>query len=416
MIKRKILFQLKEHLKNREISLITGPRQAGKTTLMIMLKDYLDKKGAKSLFLNLDIESDRRFFNSQEDLIRKIQLELGEDEGFVFIDEIQRKENAGLFLKGIYDMDLPYKLIISGSGSIELKEKIHESLVGRKRIFELSTITFEEFVDYRTNYKYENKLNQFLSIEREKTLNLLREYLNFGGYPKVVIAKTSEEKQRTIAEIYQSYLEKDISYLLGVQKTEEFTNLVKILSSQMGSLINYSKLSSDIGVSEKTIKNYLWYLEKTFVLERITPFYKNPRKEITKSPVVYFSDLGLGNYAAGIFGRVEETNKLGLLFQNFILYLIKDKIAFSASKIHFWRTKDGAEVDFVVDAGTKPLPIEVKYQTLKKAEMTRSFRNYIEHYEPEEAYLINLSLKKTVILHKTKIRFIPFYDFLEAKL
>ncbi len=110
------------------------------------------------------------FFSTQEKLLNKIRLELGTEKGFVFIDEIQRKENAGLFLKGIYDMGLPYKFIISGSGSIELKEKIHESLAGRKRLFELSTVTFMEFVDFRTDYHYSNRISEFFNIETPKTL------------------------------------------------------------------------------------------------------------------------------------------------------------------------------------------------------------------------------------------------------
>ena len=136
MIERTLFSELKDHLSKREISFIIGPRQAGKTTLMLLLEDYLKKKEERTVFLNLDIESDKQFFTSQANLIKKIKLEIGEKEGFVFIDEIQRKENAGIFLKGIYDMNLPYKFIVSGSGSVELKERIHESLTGRKRIFE----------------------------------------------------------------------------------------------------------------------------------------------------------------------------------------------------------------------------------------------------------------------------------------
>lgn len=96
---------------------------------MEMLKADLDNRGERTLFLNLDIEWDRPHFESQAALVNKIELELGRKRGFVFIDEIQRKDDAGLFLKGLYDLNLPYKFIISGSGSLELKEKIHESFV-----------------------------------------------------------------------------------------------------------------------------------------------------------------------------------------------------------------------------------------------------------------------------------------------
>jgi len=118
MISRKLFSELKSHLLKKEISFIIGPRQAGKTTLMLLLNDYLMKKGERTVFLNLDIEADKQFFTSQANLIKKIKLEIGEKRGFVFIDEIQRKEDAGIFLKGIYDMNLPYKFIVSGSGSV----------------------------------------------------------------------------------------------------------------------------------------------------------------------------------------------------------------------------------------------------------------------------------------------------------
>src|SRR3989344_4067836 len=143
MIKRQIMMELEKHLATKEITLIVGPRQAGKTTLLLLLKESLEKRGAKTLLFNMDIENDQRHFINQEALVSKIKLEFGSDSGTVFIDEIQRKADAGLFLKGLYDMRLPYKFVVTGSGSLELKEKIHESLAGRKLIFELGTLTFE---------------------------------------------------------------------------------------------------------------------------------------------------------------------------------------------------------------------------------------------------------------------------------
>ena len=187
MIERTLFTDLVNHLPKKEISVIIGPRQSGKTTLMELLKDHLGKKGERTLYLNLDIEWDRPHFDSQLALLKKIELELGKKRGFVFIDEIQRKENAGLFLKGLFDLKLPYKFIVSGSGSLELKEQIHESLMGRKRLFELTTITFLEFVNHKTDYKYRNTLLSFFEIEKDNAQQLLIEYMNYGGYPRVVL-------------------------------------------------------------------------------------------------------------------------------------------------------------------------------------------------------------------------------------
>jgi len=377
---------------------------------MLLLKDHLEKNGEKTVFLNLDIESDNQFFTSQLNLVKKIELEIGKEKGYVFIDEIQRKENAGLFLKGLYDMNLPYKFILSGSGSVELKEKIHESLVGRKRIFELDTISFEEFVNYRTDYKYEENLTDFFMLDKERTKAFLSEYLNFGGYPRVVIEESSQEKRSIISEIYQSYLEKDITYLLRVEKTAAFSNLVRTMAGRVGSPVNISELSSIVGISSKTVKDYLWYLEKTFVLHKVTPYFKNVRKEITRSPAYYFHDLGLRNYATGSFGNVEMTSDIGFVFQNFIFNALREKVRTGPSKISFWRTKDEAEVDFVIDSLAELIPIEVKYSVLKKPEITRGLRSFIDKYHPGRAFFVNLTLNETLTVDKTKVYFLPFYE------
>lgn len=413
MIKRSIFNELKEHLSQKEIALIVGPRQAGKTTVMGFLKDYLAENGKKTISLNLDIETDKMFFESQEKLISKIRLEIG-NEGYVFVDEIQRKEDAGLFLKGIYDMSLPYKFIVSGSGSVELKEKVHESLAGRKRYFPLSTITFEEFANYKTDYKYETKLADFFRIEKEKVKNLLEEYLNFGGYPRVVLAETADEKRRIIDEIYRSYVEKDIVALLEIKKSESFTSLVRILASQAGNLINYSEIANTLGLSTKTVKDYIWYLEKTFVLERVTPFSGNVRKEITKSPVVYFNDLGLKNYAAGVFGNIESHNA-GFVFENLIFNVLKEEFYAMPFKINFWRTVEGGEVDFVISSAEKIVPIEVKYQYLKKAVVPRSLRNFIKRYKSQKGVLISLDFKESIKIDDAIIEFINFRELLALK-
>lgn len=414
MIKRALFQKLQDHLLNPEITLIVGPRQAGKTTLMEMLRDDLEKKGEKTIFLNLDFDADRPFFQSQDKLLQRITYEI-RGKGYIFIDEIQRKENAGLFLKGLYDMKLPYKFIASGSGSIELKEKIHESLAGRKRLFELSTLTFEEFVAFKTDYKHieENgsfeKLAPFFDLYKERALQYLEEYLNFGGYPKVVLAQTFEEKQAAIADIYQSFLEKDMSILLGIQKTESLTALVRILASQIGNLVNIAELSSTLGISVQTVKNYLWYLEKTYIVRRVSPFFKNARKEITKAPTYYFVDLGLRNFAANLFGNAAASLN-GFLFENFVYNSLNNHLQLTPTTIHFWRTKDKAEVDFVLDTGLEVIPVEAKYSHLKRPEMSRSFRSFLTKYKPSKAYIINLSLTQEINIEGVRVCFLPFFN------
>jgi predicted AAA+ superfamily ATPase len=406
IIKRKLFPLVFDHLKEKEITLITGPRQVGKTTLMKQLEKDLKQKGKKTVFLDLDRDFDRPFFDSQNHLIQKIKYEIGE-KGYVFIDEIQRKENAGLFLKGLYDMGLLYKFIVSGSGSLELKEKIHESLIGRKRIFELFPLDFEEFIDFKIGGK---NRSAFFDLHPELTKQYLDEYLNFGGYPKVVLETEILKKQIIIDDIYKSYLEKDLSTLLNIKKTESLTHLIQILASQSANLTNISELSNTLGLAIQTIKNYLWYLEKTFIIKKVSPYFKNIRKEITKTPTYYFTDLGLRNFAIGQFGNVINTSSVGFVFQNFIYNELRTGVYLSPTIIQFWRSKDKAEVDFIINTGQEIIPVEVKHSFLKKPEISRSLRSFIKSYLPKKAYIIHLGEKIEEKIGETKIYFLPYYE------
>jgi predicted AAA+ superfamily ATPase len=306
MIKRSLLAQLELHLASREISLIVGPRQAGKTTLMLILKKALEEQGLPTVYLNLDIEADMRHFYSQEALVRKIELEVGKMKAFVFIDEIQRKENAGLFLKGLYDMGLPHKFIVSGSGSVELKEKIHESLVGRKRVFELNTLSFDEFANFKTEDRYSDRISAYLRSEPERARHLLEEYMNFGGYPRVALAENAGAKQGEIAEIYQSYLEKDIVYLLQVRKSDALSRLVRILAAQSGRLVNITGLSSELGISRLNNQRLSLVLGKNVHREESHPFLSQHPEGNPQIAARLFLRPGLEKLRSGRFRPAER--------------------------------------------------------------------------------------------------------------
>lgn len=410
MIKRSVLSNIEEHLKEPEMSVLIGPRQAGKTYIMQILQKKLNAKEEKTLFLSLDIDDHKPFFASQSSLINYIRLHAGDAKAYVFVDEIQRKEDAGLFLKGIYDRQLPYKFIVSGSGSLDLKTKIKESMAGRKKLFKVLPLSFEEFVNFKTNYQYEDSLQEFFSIETVRTKGLFEEYMAFGGYPRVVLANVVDKKKSEMDEIYTSYIERDIINLLRVDKPGAFTDLLKIMASQIGNLVNVTELSSTVGITNKTVQHYLWYLEQTFILKKITPYHRNVRSEITKAPIFYFYDTGLRNYLLGLFGLPRIPGALsGHLFQNFVYKSLEEKIYLSPTTIHFWRSKDKAEVDFVVDTVQEIIPVEVKYTKLKSAQTTRSFKSFLNKYKPKKAYVVHLGEDFEDSFEKTKIYFIPFF-------
>lgn len=407
LIRRDIYKKFDQHLSKKEITIISGIRQCGKSTILYELKKNLEKNGKKTLFLNFDFDADKKFLETQETLVNKLRFEFGNEKSYVFIDEIQRRENAGIYLKGIYDLKLPYKFIVSGSGSIELKEKIQESLAGRKRVFEMNTINFTEFVDYKTNYKYTDRLGSYFEYEEVKTHELLLEYMNYGGFPRIVTEKDPAEKIELINEIYNSYIERDLIKLLKINKPDIFKDIFRMLSYLSDKLINFSNIADDTNTSVQTLKKYLYFAEKTYSIKSIRPYFNNPGKELRKTPMIYFTDLGLMNYAIGKYGLLSNPMDFGFVFQNFIFNILREKVS-NNTEIKYWRTTDKAEVDFVIDKITDVVPIEIKYKNIKREVISRSFRSFMQKYKPKTAYIINLGLDKTIQIDQTAVRFIPY--------
>ena len=410
MIKRFNHKKIVASLKKREITILIGARQVGKTTMLKKIQQDLIKDNKRVLYLNMDVERDAAFFESQQRLLSKIRLEFGDNVGYVFVDEIQQKEDAGRFLKGLYDMDLPYKFVVTGSGSLELKEMVGEALTGRKHTLLMNAVSFEEFVDYRTNYKYSDRLSLFFETDTTGTALYLGEYLNFGGYPKVVSTPAIQERIDIMNEIFSSYVMKDISILLGVRSSDKFVKMISLLAVQCGEILNYSQLANDVGVSTETIKNYLWYAQQTFMIRLAKPFFTNRKKELTKSPVVYFNDVGMLNFARG---RYDAGSNQGFVFQNFVFNILYEKYASVFTPVNHWRTKDKAEVDFVIHKEGKTIPVEVKYSHLKNDNLSRSFRSFLSDYQPEEACIVNLSLDTVKFIDNTKVMFIPYWKLFD---
>jgi hypothetical protein len=331
----------------------------------------------------------------------------------VFLDEIQRREDAGLFLKGLQDLGTPYKFIVSGSGSVDLKASVRESMVGRKRLYEVLPLSLSEFVNHRTDYRYADRLPDFWAVEAARCEELLSEYLSYGGYPRVVLESEAREKLRVMDEIYQGYVTRDIATLLKAEKVEAYGRLIKLLADQAGKLINYSEISATLGIALPTVHNYCRYAEETYVLNRVTPFFRNVRSEISKAPTVYFSDLGFRNYALGVLGEVQRPDDLGFAFQNLVYLLLREQLRWTGAEIHFWRTTAKTEIDFVVVNGGNVVPIEVKYKRMARPAVPRSFEGFIEKYHPPYCRVLNRNLRATVLVRDTEVRFTTVWDLLE---
>ncbi len=189
---------------------------------------------------------------------------------------------------------------------------------------------------------------------------------------------------------------------MKIEKIEDYRQLIKTLADHAGKIINYSELASTLGISLPTVKNYCWYAEETYILQRVSPFFRNIRSEITKAPTVYFHDPGLRNFALGIFGNVQRSDDLGFIFQNLVYLILRDKICFTGAHIHFWRTTAKTEIDFIVDTGRTVIPIEAKFKDLDRPTVPRALENFIRKYSPPHCLVVNKSLQATVSRQKNR--------------
>lgn len=417
-IRRKQYQAIKAHLSEKEITILAGPRQIGKTTIMEILAEECKSLGRKYIWFNLDLEEDFNVLQTQISFLAKMNLLLGEPGGVVFIDEIQRKENAGKFIKGIYDTNPQFKFVLSGSGSMELKEKIVESLAGRKKVFEISPVSFDEFIDFKTKYEYSDRLSDFKSIESPKIATFFEEYTTFGGYPAVVVAQSAEMKRSILVEILNSYLVRDVRALLHIQNFSAYAKLFKIVSRQVGLPAKYTQLSQYVTLSSRVVKEYIWYLQHTFMIVESVPYFTNPLKELVKEPTLYYYDLGMLNLQRNnLFSEIQFPS-FGFVFQNFVFNELKILFEDLYPQLKYWRTKDKAEVDIILDLGFGVFPVEVKFTSFKKPSITRSFRSFINRYKPKKAFLITRDGQFEIEVDETQVSFIPFYrlELLKEKL
>lgn len=410
LVQRAIFPEIVQHLERPEISVIIGPRQVGKTTLLSQLRNHLIQNGYKDSNIysfNLDIITELGLFESQQKFIAFLRERIGQEKLFVFIDEAQRIKNAGIFLKGIYDLSLPVKFVLTGSSALEIRTKIHESLTGRKRIFYLYPFNFGEYILSKDTALHSAIMsgNTLSPYSQEGALSNFQTLINWGGYPKVCLENNIAEREKELKEIFASYIEKDIVGFLKIKNHLTFSKLVVLLAAQTGQLLNVATIAKTLQTSRKTIENYLDILDKTFVIKKVQPFFKNYRKEVAKMPKIYFLDNGIRNFALKAFQDFETRQDRGTILENFVFTEI---LKSTNEELRFWRTKEKIEVDFALESrNNEIIPIEVKSAQFKIPEIPRGLRSFIGKYQPKQAFVVNLGLNSQILYNqKTTVNFI----------
>lgn len=365
MINRSISGKIKEAIDGeRKVIVIYGPRQAGKTTLTNALLNGMNKE--YQYFTGDDLYAQSIFSKNELESLKRV---LKND--IVFIDEAQKIENIGLSLKLMFD-NLSMKIIISGSASFELADKLNEPLTGRTKTFWLYPLAYSEI---------ENKYTQ------TNPETALEEMLRFGMYPKIHDLANDKEKEAYLYEYLNNYLYKDILAFAGIRKPKKVVDLLTLLALQIGKEVSISELSKNLAISQKAVENYLDILEKMFVLVNLRGFSRNLRKEITKTSKYYFMDIGLRNALIRNFNPLKLRSDVGDLFENWVI-IEKIKAANIFEKpanFYFWRTYDQQEIDLIEERDGKLLGYEIKW----KSKAVKSPREWLREYDNSSFAVIN---------------------------
>jgi hypothetical protein len=332
MIKRQLEDKIRKMARKMPIISITGPRQSGKTTL------------AKSCF-------PKHAYANLEDLELREMAEndpkkfLGRYKKGVILDEVQHTPKLFSYIQVFSDASgRTGEYVLTGSQNFSLMEKITQSLAGRVAIFHLLPFSCSEL-----------KKSRLLKKDFEACTVK-------GFYPRVY------DKNISPMDFYSSYLttylERDIRQITSVQNLGDFQKLVKLCAGRTGQLLNYSSLAVEIGVNEKTVKQWLSILETSFIIFFLQPYHKNFSKRIVKTPKLYFVDTGLASYILGIKNEEQLFSHfaLGALFENLVIadimknYLNKGE----RPQLYFWRDNTGNEVDCLIEDGPRLKHIEIK--------------------------------------------------------
>ncbi len=423
---RTLLDQIVKWLDRKEILAVKGPRQSGKTTLLNMIKEYLikNKKINPENIIYVTFEDRDLLGMFEKDPKEYIKNHIAGKSGRIFflIDEFQYLKDGGQKLKFLYDVYDNVKFIITGSSSLELTGNTAKYLVGRMFSFYLFQFSFQEFLETRESDLYHAYLENSKIFESfiddgklfnakediyEKPLSkYLEYYIRFGSYPEVIKTEDVETKKIILKNIYDTYITKDIVGLLKIEGVTNFRDIITLLANNLGGLINYNHLAQDAKSYFRQIKQYLSCLEETFIIRLLRPYYKNMTTELKKNPKIYFVDLGLRNYIINNFNELALRQDAGSLIENVVLSELYEA---DEIEIKYWRTLARAEVDFILNTKKEVIPIEVKYSKLKSPELTRSFKNFINEYNPKKAVVLTKGYWNMLKFNKTLIVFIPVW-------
>jgi len=397
--------QLVNSVEIKEITIITGVRRSGKSTLMYQMIDDLLKNGtAPEQILFVNLEDKKLTKDSLEDIYSSYRQNINlNSKAYVFLDEIHRKEGWESWIRKKYDLKTKDKFVISGSCSYLLKKEYSTLLTGRNLTFEVMPLSFEEFLLFKNITVNKANLKKDILLEKTKLhiLKNLDEYLKLGGFPEVVF-KQENFKTKLLEQYFDDILYKDIvdRYNLNSQKAKD---LALYLITNFTSLVSLRNLRNSLKISYDTIKDYMSYYKEAFLFFTMDHFSYSFKEQKTLASKIYCIDNGLRNAVSFKFSKDE-----GKLAENCVFIQLQRQ----EKKPYYWKNR--GEVDFVIKNKDNSLTaINISYTDKIEERETKALLDFKKEFKAKAKQLTPIT--KDTEKKENGIKFIPLWKWLLTK-
>ena len=365
MIRRQLQDVIEARMFAGKAIIVIGARQVGKSTLFNMV---LEGRKESALRLNCDepeVQEMLSAMNTQE-----LKLLIGQNKILV-IDEAQRVENIGMTLKRITDNFPDVQLLVTGSSSFELQNKLNEPLTGRKFEYHLFPLSTGELLNAQG----------LLSVKQT-----LESRLIFGSYPDIF--NHQDDAKDLLYNLSNSYLYKDLLNLESVRRPALLGKLLTALALQVTSEVSYNELAQTVGTDNKTVEKYVDLLEKCYIIFKLKGFSRNLRTELKRAKKFYFYDNGIRNAILQNFAPLALRQDVGALWENFFISerIKANQYCGRYVNSYFWRTNQQQEIDYIEECDGQFSLFEMKWNP--KRANTQFPNTFLTAYDVKEKAIV----------------------------